>query len=287
MSSGVPQRPSGIDSAAYFSMPKRSGASLPGGVNAFLTPSVGIGPGRHGVDRDPVPGPLERQRAGQRVHAGLGGGGVGHQRPAPIVQRHRDRDDSSAALRLHQRVGRLATVEGAVQVGFHHGPPGIGRKSGAGSVEVSGRVVDQYVEPAVLSLPPGPTMRATDSGSRTLTSTALTLAAASARSCSAAGSRCSGFRLAMATSAPAAASEAAMPKPIPVPPPVTSATRPRRRSGRNTLRGTGSRSLSARGETRGERLQARGGTPGSATPAAGPRPRWRAPAPVRRPPGPE
>ncbi len=34
-----------MDSVAYFSMPNRSGASLPGGVNAFLTPSVGIGPG--------------------------------------------------------------------------------------------------------------------------------------------------------------------------------------------------------------------------------------------------
>ena len=154
MSSGVPQRPSGIDSAAYFSMPNRSGASLPGGVNAFFTPSVGIGPGATALT---VMRSRAHSSARVRVSAstpGLGGGGVGHQRPAAIVQRHRDRDDAAAALRLHQRIRRLAAVEGTVEVGLDHGPPAIRRERRAGGVEVPGGVVDQDVEPAALVCPP-------------------------------------------------------------------------------------------------------------------------------------
>src|SRR2546426_424916 len=80
------------------------------------------------------------------------------------------------------------------------------------------------------------TIRATASGSRTFVSTVVTLAP-SARRLAAALSRCSGFRLAMATVAPAAARDVAIPRPMPVPPPVTTATLPARRSGRKTLSG--------------------------------------------------
>src|SRR4051812_19277089 len=66
---------------------------------------------------------------------------------------------------------------------------------------------------------------ATDSGSRTSSSTSHALPPTS---CTAAtpAARCSGDRLAIATAAPARASSTAIALPRPVPPPVTSATRP-------------------------------------------------------------
>ena len=81
------------------------------------------------------------------------------------------------------------------------------------------------------------TIRPTDSGSRTFTSTALTLAPA-ALSCSAAGRRWSGFLLAITTSAPADANDEAMPRPIPLVEPVTIADRPARTGAAAVVSGT-------------------------------------------------
>ena len=127
----------------------RSGAP-PGGVNAFFTPSVGIGPGATAltVIRSPA-----HSSASVRVSAstpGLGRRGVRHERPAAVVQGHRDRDDAAAALRLHHRVDRLAAVEGAVEIGLDHRAPGVGRQRRGRRVEVAGGVVHQEVDPAVL-----------------------------------------------------------------------------------------------------------------------------------------
>ena len=68
--------------------------------------------------------------------------------------------------------------------------------------------------------------RSTCSGTRTSVGAARTSAPKVARNSSAAGSRCSGLRLASTSLAPSRAYSRAIALPIPVPPPVMIATRP-------------------------------------------------------------
>ncbi len=87
--------------------------------------------------------PFEGQRAGERVHPGLGRGRVRHHRPPSPVQGHGDVDDATTAGLAQVGEGRLRGVEGPVQVRLHHRPEAVGGEGLRRGVEVPGGVVDQ------------------------------------------------------------------------------------------------------------------------------------------------
>ncbi len=69
-------------------------------------------------------GRLERQRLGEAVHAGLGGGVVGLAEGALGAVHRRDVDDAAPAAIHHAVVDLLRHVEDAVEVRADHGVPG-------------------------------------------------------------------------------------------------------------------------------------------------------------------
>ena len=108
---------------------------------------------RHGVEADPVHGPLDGKRAHDRQHPGLRGRGGKHE----CRSRHRvardDREDLALLLAFDETPPHLAgAVEGAIEDDLHDGVEGVRRKVFGGRQEVSGGVVHELVDSSQLLL---------------------------------------------------------------------------------------------------------------------------------------
>jgi ABC-2 type transport system permease protein len=92
--------------------------------------------------------PLDRERAGERVHAGLGRRRVYLERRAVVVERRADVEHEPAAAPAQRLERGLARVEAADQIDLDDGAKAVGRQRGGRGQEVAGRAVDQDVEAA-------------------------------------------------------------------------------------------------------------------------------------------
>ena len=193
--------------------------------NCRAAPSETTGPGRDGVDPNPMPRPLDRQRLRHRHHAGLGRRRVnrpGTARPRVVGQdRH---DGAAAALRDHAPADGARAVIAAVQHDADDGVPAVRREILGAAHEVAGGVVDEQIDAAALG------DRAFDHrvhrGGIADVDRKRQRVAAVAPERGDALVEMDWLRLAMTTRAPRRPSARAMARPMPVPPPVTSAVCP-------------------------------------------------------------